>query len=454
MNKYSSSEILDYDKRGDCYTWCYPLDLSNFNTQNIWSQNEQIPKLSDTLTLYVHIPYCKFICSMCPFTHEKLDQRELDEYVEMLIKEISTYSHHKISKESIVTSIYFGGGTASLLSPYHVEKILSVINWSYNLASNCEITLECHPNTVDNKYLEQIKDSGINRVSFGIQSFQKENIEKLGLLQIPEKNIKVISDALGVGFNTVACDIMYNLPEQSIDNLRKDLEMAVDLGIQGLSVYALDPEVRQLKSIQQIKEQQKIEKEMFYYINTFLTNNDFVHVAQPDYSKKGHENRQIRDLWGAAQSYNLSFGAGAFSESFNGFTWANIHDPKKYIELMKSNKMPILMGKQWDINDAMSRYLVLGARCLTIPLDVYQNTFGIGLDQTFKYEITRLEELGYVKLTTDSLEITKEGMYYIDNISKTFFSFSNRGLSQFWGCSLRDKLPERFYEFEEESHKV
>ncbi|MDR2888312.1 MAG: coproporphyrinogen III oxidase family protein, partial [Lachnospiraceae bacterium] len=166
---------------------------------------------------------------------------------------------------------------------------------------------------------------------------------------------------------------------------------------------------------------------------------------QPDYALPGHANRQIIDLWGAPQKYNLGFGAGAFSESFNGCSWANIHDPKQYISSMEKDEVPILMGRVWSEDDAIARYMALGVRMLKVMLKPFAERFGLRADEIYKYEIQKLKELGYVELNKDILLITEKGRYYIDNISKTFFNLANRGRSQYWGCKLREYMPERFY---------
>lgn len=439
------TEILDYEKRGDCYTWCFPINFEDFDAHDISRNNNYLDKNTKLMTLYIHIPYCKFICSMCPFTHEPVKEEEFNRYVKCLEKEIKLYASHKLCKESKVSTIYFGGGTASILSPGQVKEILCILKEKYQLIKECEICLECHPNTVTKEYLEGIKEAGVTRISFGIQSFQQKNLTALKLWQNAERNKEVIKMAVGIGFNTVAMDLMYNFPDQTIEELSEDIKFAVDAGVQGLSLYALDPEVRKLNSVKERQEKMQMEHDMFYYIYDYLKKSGYVQVAQPDYSLPGHENKQIIDLWGAPQKINLGFGAGAFSENFNGCSWANIHAPLEYMKCMEAGQMPILMGKRWSLDDAMARYVALGVRMLKVPLKNFKEQFGIDLTDIYKYEILKLQELGYVEIDSDYLIITEKGKYYIDNISKTFFNFSNRGRTQYWGCKLKDYMPRNLY---------
>lgn len=442
----SKEEILDYGKRGDCYTWCFPINLEKMDIHHIWEKQQRIG-LADSLSLYIHVPYCKFVCEMCPFTHEIIKEEEFDRYVRNLLEEIRLYSKHRICKSTNVSSIYFGGGTASMLRSEQVKEIIQVIRKEYHILENCEICLECHPNTVTKEYLARIKEAGVTRVSFGIQSFQQKNLKVLKLWQKEARNKEIIRTAMSIGFHTVAMDLMYNFPDETLEDLQQDLEYAVGVGVQGLSVYALDPEVRKLSSVKERQEKMQMEKRMFYQIREYLEKNGYLQTAQPDYALQGHENRQIIDLWGAPQKYNLGFGAGAFSENFNGCTWANIHDPQKYMECMENGLVPILMGKKWSIDDAMARYMALGVRMLNVPVKPFEEQFGLKIEDIFKYELQRLVDMDYVTTGNKEIQITEKGRFYIDNISKTFFNFSNRGRSQYWGCQLREYMPEYLYQW-------
>lgn len=268
VSRYDSNEIVELSKRVDCYTWCYPLALDEFDVGGIFKENKDLLFKPQNITLYVHIPYCKFICSMCPFTHVVSDEKEIDIYVEAVIKEIEYYASKHIGNEFDVTSLYFGGGTASLLSPKHIYNILSSIRKYYNISDECQITLECHPNTVDKDYLFSIKSSGINRISFGIQSFNQKYLDSLKLKQNRERNIRVIEMAQLVGFNTVAADIMYNFPEESISSLHDDLDLAISLGLNNISLYSIDPQVRGLEINQATIDK---EEDMFHYIFSVLS---------------------------------------------------------------------------------------------------------------------------------------------------------------------------------------
>ena len=445
QERWDNKEVLQFEERDPCYTWLFPLALGEFSPEAIWLP-VTLPKLTENLTLYIHIPFCRFICSMCPFTHEPLNHKDLDAYVEALCKEIRFYGSNLLNiKARPVSSLYFGGGTASSLSIQQLEKILLELRQWFNFDSGCQITLECHPRTVDKKYLVNARQLGINRVSFGIQSFEQEFIDSLKLHQQVEQSKQILTDALSVGFNTVAMDLMFRYAGQNVEALEREIETALAIGVQGISTYALDPEIRELRATAKQQKPVSTEGEMYYYLHDRLHAEGFVHVAQPAYARPGHENQQLRDLWGAPQAENLSFGAGAFSESFNGATWANVHDSELYVNLIDDGKVPILMGQTHSWDDAVARYPALGVRCLEFALTPFEEKFGVKFDELYRLELSILVNKGWVELEENRLRITRQGKFFIDNISKTFFNLRNRGKSQLWGVQLEKLKPHKVW---------
>jgi oxygen-independent coproporphyrinogen-3 oxidase len=379
---------------------------------------------------------------MCPFTHEPLAKRDLTAYVDALRVEMEFYSRHPLAQRPLVTSLYFGGGTASSLTPQQVSVLLQTLRAAFPIATNCQITLECHPRTVTAEYLAEVREHGINRVSFGIQSFLQRNIDSLRLHQRVEQSSDIIATACAAGFDSVAIDLMYRYPGQRTCELEAELAKAFELGVQSLSLYSLDPEVRQMRGVKEAQPSIAEEQEMFFYLHDRLEGAGWIHVAQPDYALPGHENRQLYDLWGAPQAQNLGFGAGAFSELFNGFTWANVHDANEYISMVGRGEIPILMGQRHSWDDAVSRYAALGVRCLRLPFEPFERRFGVPFRDVFKLELHVLEERGLATTTAEELVITRRGKFYIDNISKVFFNPANRGKSQLWGVDLGSLRPE------------
>lgn len=446
--RVTAGEFLQFEERDPCYTWLFPLALGTFDPRLAWRPSAT-PHYRDDLTLYVHIPFCRFICRMCPFTHEPLVHKDLGEYVEALCSEIEFYSRHQQVLQRQVTTLYFGGGTASSLAPAQLERILTSVRTGFLLSDTCEITLECHPRTVDRDYLAAVKALGINRVSFGIQSFSQNNIQTLKLHQKVEQSQAILTTALELGFSSVAMDLMYRYPGQTTADLEKELDTVLRLGVHGVSAYALDAGVRALDTVAALQAGVRMEEEMYFYIRDRLLDAGFVHVAQPDFARPGHENRQLYDLWGAPQAENLSFGAGAFSEWFNGCTWANVHNSERYIQMISAGELPVLIGQLHSWDDAAARYPALGVRCLRVPLQPFRDAFEVDFCDLFRLETASLIDRGFLEAAGDGLVVTRRGCFFIDNISKTFFNLRNRGKSQLWGVQLEHALPDRTYSTDE-----
>ncbi|HTT99572.1 MAG TPA: coproporphyrinogen-III oxidase family protein [Rhizomicrobium sp.] len=446
--RFSTEEMVQFDERDPCYTWLYPLALGDFDPHAILTPSRQ-PRFASNLTLYVHIPFCKFVCKMCPFTHEALGKKDLSRYVDALCEEIRFYGRLPGAAEKPVTSLYFGGGTASSLTPAQVDRILTTIRSYFTFAPGCPITLECHPRTVDGDYLAEVRGAGINRVSFGIQSFNAENIKSIKLHQIPEQSIAILETALATGFDCVAMDLMYRYPDQTVADLQQELDTALAIGVQSISTYALDTEVREMTNARARQKPVEIEREMYYYLHDRLHDEGFVHVAQPDYARPSLENRQLRDLWGAPQAENLSFGAGAFSENYHGSTWANIHDSNLYTTTIEEGFLPIAVGQEHSWDDAVSRYPALGVRCLQFETAPFREACGIALEDLFRAELDMLERKGWIVCADGKLTVTRTGKFFIDNISKTFFNLHNRGKSQIWGVQMEELRPHRLWRRDE-----
>ena len=426
------------------YVWSYPLIHENniFSPQSIFEISD-IPMASYDTVVYVHVPACLFRCPMCPFYVELINNRtELDGYGDTIIKELMMYEKSPIISKLQVKSIYFGGGTASLLPAKDIGKIISKIRKVFSIKEEIEITVEGHPAVVDYNYLSEIRQYGVNRVSFGIQSFNDATLKSLGLRQTKEANISAIQNSKKVGFYTVATDMLYRTPNQTIDDLENQLKTFYNFGVNSISAYSLELSVRQ-GSLSKDQPNEEIDKEMFYYINNFFNEKGWDHTAQPDYAQRSHVQKEILVTWKAPQGQTIGLGAGACS-SFNGVNYYNVHNMSEYHRVVNEGCLPVLTGQKYTIEDAMSRYAVLGARCFFLSYSEFKKVFGMEFEQAFSPVVDLLEFQGLVRRTIDGVEVTKKGKYYVDNISKSFYSIANRCHLQPWGEKMNGAVAEKY----------
>lgn len=406
------------------YVWEYPLFRGESEPGKNLFESQDTP-LSNDLGLYIHVPFCLYRCPMCGFYMEIVKDRSFSKrYTDALIKEFMTYKAHFDFSTKKLKSVYFGGGTASLLEAEDVGRIVTLIKDTITNNETVEITVENHPNIATKKYLEDLKKIGVNRVSFGIQSFDDADLRLLKLKQREEQNVKILQTALGVGFDTVAADLIYSIPNQTIDVFLSNVNKLISMGVSTISLYSMGLSERQ-EDLYDLMPSQEVEHQMFSESMQLLLENGYVQVAQPDFCLPNHINHDTEITWKAPQGEQISLGAGAWSY-YNNFLYCNTHNSKKYMEDVFNNGYSIQYIQKATLDDQMSRYMVLGARCFDIPDEPFKNYFGASIFDIYGQEIRLLESQGLIERTKTGISVTMNGRYYVDNISKTFYSPANR----------------------------
>lgn len=419
------------------YVWTYPLIHGSqpFDPRDIF-RDAKVPIASYDTVVYIHVPACLFRCPMCPFYVEIVKSRDdLLGYADAIIKELKMYAKANVLKKLNLKTIYFGGGTASLLYPEDIGRIIKNVKELIPHKNEVEITVEAHPKTIDYNYMSALTAYGVNRVSFGIQSFREDTLKTLGLRQTPELNKKALQDAIKLGFKTVSADMLYRTPGQTLEDLKQQIDEFLSYGITSLSAYSLELSVRE-GSLRSLQPDDNVDREMFYLINDKMNEIGWNHTAQPDYSHPDHIHQETVVTWKAPQGQTIGLGAGSCS-AFNGVSYYNVHDINEYLKVVSEGCLPVLTGQTYTIEDAMSRYLVLGARSFDMQGKPFRDTFGVELTEVFGPEIRLLEEQGLLRRNGTGVEVTRKGKYYVDNISKTFYTVANRCHLQPWGEKMK-----------------
>jgi len=441
MNKKIKSIKVDRE-----YIEIYPVnwEIISQNTVNNIFSTRSLDEIRN-ISLYVHIPFCPTICPFCKFNIAKYDFLIYKDYIEALKKEILLYKNHIDLEDRKVTAIYFGGGTGSMLAPKEAKQILNLINKVFSVSKEVEVTIECHPSTVNFQKLQDYKKAGINRVSLGIQSFQDQNLKSIGRTHTASFNEKILKTALKTGFNCVVMDLMYRLPNQTLKNLEFDLKKIKEFSPDGISTYSLEPEATTLEKRAQEIPSEDIDKKMFYFVGDFLEGAGYRRFMQPDFSKPGKECKYVLNSWKSPQQLMLGLGAGAHTHYFGGHVWANIYPVKSYLKAINDGYFPGIMGINVSVNELMAKYMVLGVRGIVVDKRKFQDVFRKDIIEKFGKKIKELEQLGWLKNVKDKIEVTREGLYYIDNISKTFYTTKNKNQGQPWLKNLYNLIPQNFY---------
>jgi oxygen-independent coproporphyrinogen-3 oxidase len=334
-----------------------------------------------TLAIYNHIPFCRQKCNYCDFVSYAGKEELIDKYVDALIAEIyrSAISYQSSAAINQPTTVFFGGGTPTLLKPDHFKNIFDSLirNWTLDIGYS-EISVESNPGTANLAKLKALRELGINRLSIGCQSFNDKHLKTLGRIHSAKQAIQFIKDARTAGFDNINLDLMFALPNQTLEEWQEDLSMALSLEPEHLSTYNLqleegtnlykvitnyqipipnkDGEVSEGLRLQLPTED--IELAMYEYTIETLTKNGFKHYEISNFAKQGFECKHNINYWLNGNYHG--FGAGAHSY-MNGQRWANVNCIEEYISRLTSFDMPPpIKGKKTRGGDA----LFLGLRLL------------------------------------------------------------------------------------------
>jgi len=358
--------------------------------------------INNNMGIYIHIPFCKRKCDYCDFY--SVEERELIKpYVSALKKEIEKTSNS--IKYCKIDTIYFGGGTPSILEPSIFTELIEILEQRFKFTSCTEITLECNPCTVTKDRAKDWKKTGINRISLGAQSFKDSELKFLRRLHLAYNIFESLDCLRSEGFKNINMDIIFGIPGQTINDFKMNLRRAVELNVQHLSVYGLTIEkntllYRRLKN----KEFRKINDEtyeaMFLTAHSLLERNGYIHYEISNYAKPSFKSKHNLSLW-QGKDY-LGFGASAHSRLFDT-RWANVADVKAYIKdpFAKSftNK---LTEKELELEKIM-----LGLR----------TRYGIRIKESSTSEsIEFLKEKQLLEQIGNRIFLTANGMLLLDEI--------------------------------------
>jgi len=369
--------------------------------------------------IYIHIPFCERKCIYCDFySVENLNL--IDRFTESLLKEIEIFSiEADFFNDSIFDTIYFGGGTPSLLEPTQIEKILNKLSQSFKISSNPEITLETNPGTVDKRKLLEFKNLGVNRISFGVQSFFDDDLKFLGRIHTGEDAFKCVNDSFEVGFENVSIDLIFGLPGQTVEKWLENLKFAVSLNVPHISAYNLIVErgtpLHELFSLGKVEiPEDEIQAQLYERTIDFLENAGYVHYEVSNYAFEGFECRHNLKYW-QYENY-IGFGPSAHSFWINK-RWWNFANLNKYINALDLGKIPVANFEILDEEKMIEEFIYLCLRSKGINVARFKGKFGFEfVDGDIKDEIEELERAGYINIEDDFIKLTPKGFLLCDEI--------------------------------------
>ena len=369
--------------------------------------------------IYIHIPFCKKLCFYCDF-YRVLAPEDKFSLIEAISKESELRKDYL--DQEVVSTIYIGGGTPSVLSVGELQIILNQIHKNYKIDSDCEITIELNPDDVDAEFLKGIRKLNINRVSLGIQSWRDQDLIMLNRRHDSAQAEKALKNIIDQGFDNVTIDLIYGIPGMSLHSWAENLDKSLAYDIKHISAYHLTIEpgtvFGKMKKKGVLKEVD--EEESTGHFNILIEKTGaagFIHYEISNFGKEGYFSRHNTNYWKQV-SY---LGLGPSAHSFNKYSrqW-NIRDLKKYINGVKNNKQ-FFEKEELDVRTRFNEYIMTSLRTMWgIDLDFVEKAFE---KEGFDYIINlagKFIEYGLMKQDKKSLILTNQGKMISDNIISEF----------------------------------
>ncbi|HYR75153.1 MAG TPA: radical SAM family heme chaperone HemW [Pyrinomonadaceae bacterium] len=367
--------------------------------------------------VYLHTPFCRSRCSYCDFATGMYESDLAERYVNSLIEEIKRWN--EVDHPADVNTIYFGGGTPSLLAPAQIERILKAVRDRFQVLTGAEVTIELNPGdggTSAAAKLETIRDFqhlGINRASFGAQTFDDRELKQLGRTHSSDDITSTFYQLREAGFENINFDLIAGLPRQTMADWQRNLAAALKPRPEHLSLYLLDvhegtPLADQIKRGMRPEPDDDLAAEMYLMLIDELCAVGYEHYEISNFCRPGFESRHNTKYWSGDPYYG--FGCSAHSYDGARRRWCNERDMAKYPDLIEHHQSPIVERTVLNEEDARSESIFLGLRLMRgLDLMKYQSRFGSNLKDEYDSDLVRLRDAGLVEIDREVLRLTKRG---------------------------------------------
>ncbi len=396
--------------------------ITNYPNIQHWKKTSEGDILSPPpLNIYVHIPFCAQQCSYCYYrTIQNSRKSEVDQYVETLCQEIKLATRRFHLDERVINSVYFGGGTPSLLSGANLTQITECLRENMTIPDSAEFTVEAEPVTLTQKTADTLKQLGVNRISLGVQSLCDDIIKLSNRKDTEQKVLKAIEIAKSTGAS-VNIDLMSGLAGETMTTWQYSVQKALESQVDSITVYKTElfanteyfQEIRKenlvLPNDEQELEFMQYAMDEFAKANylpwsffTFTRNGDYAHVHAPS-------------IWRGGDYY--PFGTSAFGR-MGDWLFQNTNDVPKYSEQIEADKLPVNRGHHLTAMDLMVRELLLGMKLMTYDMALFEQKFGFQVERLCASALDELVTDGFICVENQIISLTEKGMLYGDYSGK------------------------------------
>jgi oxygen-independent coproporphyrinogen-3 oxidase len=378
--------------------------------------------------IYIHIPFCRSRCSYCDFATGQFESALAERYSHALVEEIKRFdaAHGDGSDNPCeADTIYFGGGTPSLLTPAQASRILDAARRRFQISPSPEVTMEMNPGTLTLERLREFRRLGINRASFGAQTFDDQELRRLGRTHTAEETRRTFRDLREAGFDNISFDLIAGLPEQTLSAWSRNLDEALALRPEHLSLYLLEvhegtPLADHIRRGMWREPDADLAAEMYRMLVERTRAEGYEQYEISNFCLEGRESRHNTKYWTGEPFY----GFGCSAHSFDGQRrrWSNERDARLYVELIEEKGSALVETVELDAREASSEALFLGLRLMTRGVDLAEHRarFQVDVRDAYRDDFQRFLEAGLIELDGELLRLTPGGALVSNEVFAAF----------------------------------
>ena len=365
---------------------------------------------------YVHIPFCTQICYYCDFSKVFIKNQPVDSYLEHLIEEYHSYDIQKLR------TLYIGGGTPTALSAPQLAFLLEKLTDKLDLSYLEELTIEANPGDLDEEKIAVLKDSPVNRVSLGVQTFNDRMLKQIGRSHLEKDIYENIANLKKAGFDNISIDLIYALPKQTMEDVKTNVAKAIALDIPHMSLYSLILEnhtvfMNRMRRGKLPLPKEDLEAEMFEYIIAELEKAGFEHYEISNFSKPGFESRHNLMYWDNAEYYGIGAGASGYVD---GVRYKNHGPIRHYLQAVEAGNARV-QEEVLTLHEKMEEEMFLGLRKKSgVSKKRFEEKFGLSFEDQYGSVVSELTEQDLLVPDRDIVRMTKQGLFLGDTVAEKF----------------------------------
>jgi len=365
---------------------------------------------------YVHIPFCTQICYYCDFSKVFIKNQPVDSYLEHLIEEYHSYDIKKLR------TLYIGGGTPTALSAPQLAFLLEKLTDKLDLSYLEELTIEANPGDLDEEKIAVLKDSPVNRVSLGVQTFNDRMLKQIGRSHLEKDIYENIANLKKAGFDNISIDLIYALPKQTMEDVKTNVAKAIALDIPHMSLYSLILEnhtvfMNRMRRGKLPLPKEDLEAEMFECIIAELEKAGFEHYEISNFSKPGFESRHNLMYWDNAEYYGIGAGASGYVD---GVRYKNHGPIRHYLQAVEAGNARV-QEEVLTLKEKMEEEMFLGLRKKSgVSKKHFEEKFGLSFEDQYGAVVSELTEQGLLVSDKDIIRMTKQGLFLGDTVAEKF----------------------------------